>query len=309
MNKLRILLVFIVCSFFFVTSVIGEDRIPSDLTINVECMPNATVDSIFTINYIVSYNGKDSKDVKFVFDSVENSLAKFLFFGRTNHVFASKNIGINKIKTTQTDTWTATWKALKAGKFVSPSYQVFVRNGIKNNALDIQPICKVINISKTDKKIIKQREKERKEAIKIGKSKGNISAIAEIDGGEFEIGDTIHCRIYLLNKVSKPSSDITDVAIDKSLSIKKSSYELPCIEEVNIEEIDYNDSKYQKIGFAEILIVPEKTGNIKIPRIKLYGHKEIPVYKKTFNWSNGLPVGTDTFEYNVFTDPIVVLIK
>lgn len=307
MSKLRFLFGFIV-SFFFVTPVFGEERNPYDLTINVECNPNATVDSVFTINYIISYNGKESKDVKFNFDSVENDFAKFIFFGRTNHVFESKNIGINKIKTTQTDTWTATWKALKAGMFVSPSYQVSIINGINVDTLDIQPICKKIRISNTDRKIIKLKEKERKEAIKNGKSKDNLLAIAEIAQQEFGLGDTIHCKIYLLNKVIEPSANIQDVAIDKELSIKDCSYELKWLEEVNFDEIEYNGSKYQKIGFAEILIMPGKVGEIKIPPIKLYGHKQIQMYEKSKYFGN-LPVVIDTFQYAVFTNPLRVIIK
>lgn len=96
MTKLRFLFGFIV-SFFFVTPVIGEERNPYQLTINVECGSDAIVDSIFTINYIVSYNGKDSKDVKFTFDSVDNTNAQFLFFNKTYHLFESKNIGIKLV--------------------------------------------------------------------------------------------------------------------------------------------------------------------------------------------------------------------
>lgn len=230
-----ILLFYIVCFFFCVTNVRGKECNPCDLTVNVECSPNATVDSIFTINYIVSYDGKESKDIKFTFDPKSNRNAEFLFFNRTNHLFESKNIGINKIKTTQTDTWTATWKALKAGMFVSPSYQVSIINGINVDTLDIQPICKKIRISNTDRKIIKLKEKERKEAIKNGKSKDNVLAIAEMPEQEFEVGDTIHCKIYLLNKVIEPSANIQDVAIDKSFSIKDCSNELTWLEEVNFD--------------------------------------------------------------------------
>lgn len=307
MNKLRILFGFFV-SFFFVTHVFGEEHNPYDLTINVECNPIVTVDSVFTINYIVSYNGKDSKDVKFTFGAVESNLAKFLFFDRTNHVFESKNIGINKIKTTQTDTWTATWKALKAGMFLSPSYRVAIVNGINVDTLDIQPICKKIRISNTDRKIIKQKENERKETIKRVKCKNNVLAIAEIAQQEFGVGDTIHCKIYLLNKVIEPSANIQDVAIDKAFSIKECSYELTWLEEVNFDEIDYNGSRYQKIGFAEILIIPGMVGEIKIPPIKLYGHKQIQMYEKSRYISN-LPVVIDTFQYTVFTNPLRVSIK
>lgn len=308
MNKLRVLFVCIVCFFVSVLYISGEERNPYDLTINVECGSYATVDSIFTIKYIVSYSGEDSKDIKFTFDTVSNGNAKFLFFNRTYHLFESKNIGINKIKTTQTDTWTATWKALKAGMFVSPSYQVTICNGIKVDTLAIQPICKVIKISKTDKKIIKQKEKERKKAIKIGKSKDKLLAIAEIGEDEFEVGDTIRCKVYLLNKVIVPSANIKDVAIDNTFSIKDCSYELTWLEEVNTDVIDYNGTKYQKIGFAEILIVPGKTGIIKIPPIKLYGHKEIQMFEKNKYWGN-TPVVIDTFQYTVFTNPLQVCIE
>lgn len=304
MIKLRIAFVFIMCFLILVTPVRGESRSHSDLTISVECNPTAIVDSIFTINYTVSYSGKDLRNIKFLFDSIDNDNAKFLYFSRTNQVFNS----INK-KITQSETWTAAWRAIKAGEFVSPAYHVSIYNEKNVDTLDIQPICKTIRISKPDKQIIKLREKARKEAIKVGKCKDNVMAVAEIAETEYEVGDTIHCRIYLLNKVIDPSSDITDVAIDKNFSVKDASYEVLWFEEIKIDEIDYNDSKYQKIGFAEILIVPQKVGNLKISPLKLYGHKEIPLPEKSFNWNNNMPVVTDTFQYSVSTNPLMISIK
>lgn len=308
MIKSRFQFVLIVCFFFYVTNVSGEERNPCDITLNVECSPIATVDSIFTINYIVSYNGKESKDVKFTFDAVNDSLAQFLFFSKTHHLFDSKNIGINKIQVTQTDTWTTTWKALKTGLFVSPSYQVSIVNGIDVDSLEIQPISKKIRISETDRKIIGQKKKERKEAIKIGKNKNNVLAITEIAKQEFGVGDTIHCKVYLLNKVVEPSANIKDVTIDKSFSMKDCYFELTWFEEVNTDVIDYNGSKYQKISFAEILFVPQKIGVIKIPPIKLYGHKEIQMYENNKYWGN-IPIVIDTFQYTVHTNPLRVSIK
>lgn len=98
------------------------------------------------------------------------------------------------------------------------------------------------------------------------------------------------------------------MAIDKSFSIKDCSNELTWLEEVNFDEIDYSGSKYQKIGFAEILIIPRKVGEIKIPPIKLYGHKEIQMFEKNKYWGN-IPVVIDTFQYTVFTKPTQVRIK
>lgn len=77
-------------------------------------------------------------------------------------------------------------------------------------------------------------------------------------------------------------------------------YHIPLLESLG--------NQYQKIGFAEVKIVPNKKGFIEIPKIKLYGSKEIRMNEKDKYWGN-LPVIIDTYQYNVFTTPLKVLIK
>lgn len=295
--------------FFSTLSSKGGNNV-SGINIKVECNPNASVDSLFTVDYIVTYEGKDVIDLNFIFDKNDEKLAKFLFFNKTaqkSNITSDGGNGRN-IKVSHEDVWSATWRALKPGKFESPGYSATVRNSLRVDTLDIPSICKTIKISNTDRKIVKQKEKEKREALKAGKRKDNILALAEVEEKEYEVGDTIHCKLYLLNKVTDPKSDVNNVAIDKSLAIKECSYEIMWFDEVSFDEVESKGNQYQKIGFAEVKIVPNKKGIIEIPKIKLYGSKAICMNEKDKYWGN-LPVIIDTYQYNVFTNPLKIFIK
>lgn len=279
-----------------------------EFTVNVECGKHAIVDSLFTINYIVSYEGKDKIGVKFIFDKNEDNHAKLLYFDKAGikSSVSSEDCGYRKYS--NEDTYTATWRALKPGKFVSPSFIVTVRNGLHVDTLDIQSIRKTIKISNTDRKIVKQKEKERKEVIRLRKNKDSMLGVAELEESEYQVGDTIHCIVSLLNEVADPACDVQSVAIDDTFVIKGCDYKAVPFDEAKFEEMELNGKRYYKIRFAEISISPQRAGVVEIPRIKLTGYKLIQMWKKDKFWGN-LPEIIENYQYGVYTNPLKVLVK
>lgn len=283
----------------------SDGNIPA-FTVNVECEKQAMVDSLFTINYVVSYESKEKIGVKFVFDKNEDEFAKFVYFANVGRKTSVTSEDCGDRKYSNEDTYTATWRALKPGKFVSPSFIVTIRNGLNADTLDIQSIRKTIKISNTDRKIVKQKEYEREEIIRLRKSKDSILGVAELEESEYQIGDTIHCFVYLLNEMVDPACDVQSVAIDDRFVIKGCDYKIVLCDEAKFDEIEFNGKRYSKIRFAEILIIPQRAGIVEIPRIKLTGYKVIQMWEKEVFWSNLL---SEKYQYGVYTNPLKVLVK
>lgn len=304
-RHLRDLIYIITSCVFFISAgpeLKGAEDNSHGLSIRGECSPVTAEDSIFTINYIVSYEGKDTKDVRFTFDKNGSDCAKFLRFLRTSQktTFTFDSSGEKKI--THEDTWTAMWRAISPGKFISPSYKLTVLTAQGVDTLDLQAVRMAVKINKTDKELLKKKEKDKKEAIRKGKQKDNILAFTVLPDSNYVVGDTLVCRLLLLNKVSDPLCNIVNVSVDTTFVLKGCAHELHYNDSITTSEIEYNGVRYLKIFFAELIIIPSEQGFIKVPEIKLSGVREIMMKKKIKYWVD-LPVLVDTYEYKVHTDP------
>lgn len=307
-SHLRFNVLFCTICLFTIFSSKGENLTNLDFKINVESRSEAIVDSLFTIDYILSYKGRDAVDVEFLFDKNIDGHAKFLAIHKTSQKSNLTSVEGNPIKSTHEDTWSATWKALKPGNFISPRYVIVMSRNGSTDTLDIPSIQKTIKISKTPKSLIKEMQTIIEEAKRIGRSKDNVVAGIEMQDPPSALGDTIRCKLFLLNKKSEPVSNINDISIKKPLSIKNCSSEINWYDEPTFDEVELNGLKYQKIGFAELVIIPKKPGVHEIPGIEFSGNRNIYIYEKNAFWEE-LPVVVDTYRYKATTTPLKINVK
>lgn len=285
-----------------------ENGSPQELTINVECRESAILGSLFNIDYVVSYKGEKGIDFKFIFDKNVDDHAKFLYFGKISQKTSASLNGNGSTDTTHKEVWSATWRAVKTGMFVSPAFAITVINGANVDTLDVAAPRKTINITKAGRQVIEEKEKSRKEIIRLRKSKDSILGVAELEESEYQVGDTIHCIVSLLNEVTDPACDVQSVAIDDTFVIKGCDYKVVLFDEAKFDEMELNGKHYYKIRFAEISISPQRAGVVEIPRIKLTGYKLIQMWKKDKFWFN-LPEIIENYRYGVYTNPLKVLVK
>lgn len=268
-------------------SVQGFD--PHHLSIKVEGDSVAKVDSLFKIKYIAKYDLGRIKDVEFILDNDSSNLtARYLFCLPTLTATSIQTINHKTIQRKE-DTWTATWRAVNQGVFISPSYRVVVTTNTGSDTINMQPSTKLVKIIKPDIDLVKKKEKELRDLVR--RCKDNVLAEAQLQNLEYTVGDTIHCKLVLLRRKGIPNIHIDNVSISKSISIKDCTHKIILIDEPIFDE--YNG--YERMEIAEIVITPHKKGVIKIPQIVLSGDalicpndvfrgKTIPfMYKATTN--------------------------
>lgn len=285
-----------------------ENGSSQKLTIKVECKDSAIVDSLFKIDYVVSYEGQKGIDLKFIFDKNVDDHAKLLYFSKISQISSTSRNSNGSRGTIHKEVWSATWRAVKTGTFVSPAFAITVRNGTYIDTLDVAAARKTINITKAGKQVIEEKEKRRKEIIRLRKSKDSILGVAEVEDSEYQVGDTIHCIVSLLNEVTDPACDVQSVAIDDTFVIKGCDYKVIPFDEATFDGMELNGKRYYKIRFAEISISPQRAGVVEIPRIKLTGYKLIQMWEKDKFWGN-LPEIIEDYRYGVYTNPLKVLVK
>lgn len=230
----------------------------SNVKFKIVCNDTVSVNERIPIEFVLDYENQFNPDfLELKIPNFETECAKLLFVGKTLTNTSHSIINGNK-KTTHKVKWVVSIKTVKEGRFLTPDVILLY----KNDTLDISPKSKTIVIKEGA-----DASKLRNDTAKKGSYNTLIRLITVLDKGTINLGDSVLMQIKL-----QSNQRFSEVRLDTPVEIDDCFYEN--IETIAAEPINIavDGVECNEWIVSEYLIIPLKSGIIRIPEIKIKGN-------------------------------------
>jgi hypothetical protein len=232
----------------------------SDVKLEIVCKDTVRVNELVHIEYVLDYRNQfipDSLELKI--PEFETECAKLLYVHKSETCVYHNTIN-GKTKTTHKIKWDATIRAIEEGRFQTPNVSLLYQN----NPIDISPKHKSVVVLENAN--MKKGNKHKKDTVIKLPDNAIIRLDAVLDKGSINLGDSVLLQVKL--KFDQP---ISQVRFDKPIEIEDCFCEkIEAIANETIKTTVDGIECYECI-ISEYLIIPLKSGVIKIPKIKIKG--------------------------------------
>lgn len=313
MNKLRfsktILFLCLVCSILVEAKDADLDEELVSFKVNVECDRFALVDSLFQVRYNLQYESDHPRNIEFVLPEKFDRFVELVSLKKE-----SGNMEDAGESEKFSEAWIAGFKALQKGHFRCPDFKAII-------CIDgIYPTCDTLEYTSREKWTqintdLKDREEENRKRLaerkiaaeKILNDKNGTFILSQLEDGPFHVGDSIHCKYYILNKKTSPISQIDILTWNKIVKVNGAKVELHPFLSGLWKEIEWKGEQYFRTLLFDMLIIPEKPGEINIPKMKVIIERR--VYKEEEDRQKGESVLLANKESEIITDPVKIKVQ
>lgn len=248
--------------------------VAKSIKVEIDCLPKVSIDEIFHVSYKLQLTLDNDISPEFILQLKETKSknAKLLYFSQTARS-SSYRLVHGKLQRTIVETWTATYKPLKKGKFITPDYII---KGIDPTShtepfiLDLTPQKTTIQIVDKERGSKNENKKSNNADIKKIEKNEPVFLNIELPIGEYAVGETIKAKVFVLLKNLDIRYQLNNLELDKKIKIKNADYKFIPVDQA-LHPIKHNGEIYEGALVYILEITPEKTGEITIPKIKMKG--------------------------------------